>query len=79
MEMKTFARPHRAEAEKAAADWWDRQTGLKHLSECAAPISADQGRFGPNRWRVTVVYVSTDLPDTELEGLEWMLSEARGD
>jgi hypothetical protein len=54
MEMKTFAGSNRAEAEKPAADWWNRQSGLKRLSEFAAPIST-QGRFGPNRWRVTVV------------------------
>jgi hypothetical protein len=78
MEMKTFAGSSRAEAEKAAADWWNRQSGLKRLSEFAAPIST-QGGFGPNRWRVTLVYVSTNLPDTELEGLEWMLTERGGD
>lgn len=78
MEIKTFAGSNRAEAAKAAADWWDHQTGLKRLSEFAAPIST-QGRFGPNRWRVTVVYVSTDLPDTELEGFEWCSARRGGD
>jgi hypothetical protein len=71
MEMKTFASHSLVEAEKAAADWWDQQTGLERLSEFAAPINASQRRFAANRWKVTLVFVRTDLPETKLEGLEW--------
>ena len=55
--MKTFAAHNLAEAERAAADWWAQQTGLERLSELAAPINS-------NRWKVTVVFVRTDLPET---------------
>jgi hypothetical protein len=64
VQMKTFASPSLAEAERAAADWWAQQAGLERLSEFAAPINS-------NRWKVTVVFVRTDLPETELEGLRW--------
>jgi hypothetical protein len=72
--MKTFAAPSRAEAENAAAGWWTQQAGLTRVSEFAAPINTDQRRSGAGRWKVTVVFVRTDLPDTELG---WDVSGAR--
>jgi hypothetical protein len=72
MEMKTFASSSLAEAEKAAADWWAQQVGLERLSEFATPINANQRRFGANRWKVTLVFARTDLPETKLEGLQWV-------
>ena len=62
MQMRTFAAYSRAGAEKAAADWWALQGGLVRLSEFAAPIST-------SRWKVTIVFERTELPETELEGL----------
>jgi len=64
IKMKTFAGPSLAEAEKAAADWWASQSGLERLSEFATPITTGQ-RSGGNRWKVTVVFVHTDLPDPD--------------
>jgi hypothetical protein len=74
MEMKTFAAPSRAEAENAAAGWWSEQIGLARISEFAAPINTSQRRSEAARWKVTVVFVRTALPDTELD---WALSGAQ--
>jgi hypothetical protein len=66
MEMKTFAGASLVEAEKAAADWWSRQGGLARLTKLAAPINTGR-RTGSNRWKVTVVFVRTGLPETEFD------------
>ena len=74
MEMKTFAAPSRAEAENAAAGWWSQQTGFARIGEFVAPINTGQRRSAAARWKVTVVYVRTALPDTELD---WGVSGAQ--
>lgn len=74
MEIKTFAAPSRAEAENAATGWWSQQTGLARISEFAAPINSSERRSAAARWKVTVVFVRTALPDTELD---WGVSGAQ--
>src|SRR5262249_51404755 len=74
MEIKTFAAPSRAEAENAATGWWSQQTGLARISEFAAPINSSDRRSAAARWKVTVVFVRTALPDTELD---WGVSGAQ--
>jgi len=51
---RAFTAGSRAEAEKAAAQWWSEQSGLDRISGWTLP--AEQPAGAAPQWTVTIVY-----------------------
>lgn len=55
---KAFTAATRAQAEKAAADWWAGQSGFDRISGWTLPAQAPAGALP--EWTTTIVYRPSD-------------------
>lgn len=66
---RAFTAETRAQAEKAAADWWDAQSGFDRISGWVLP-AGDAPTGATPQWTATIIYRDAVDPDSGAQPLQ---------